>query len=111
MTNSSETSKNFKTVQTAYRPFCLPHTQRVTFEQTLTFLKEHDQYLLCCHAHPDGDTLGSALALQRMLRQMGKQAQIVCPSPVPQMLQCLLDGTNIGAVLPEDPRCCNQSHL
>ncbi len=35
------------------------------------------------HVHPDGDSVGSAIALARALRKLGKQALVVCPDTVP----------------------------
>jgi bifunctional oligoribonuclease and PAP phosphatase NrnA len=34
-------------------------------------------FLITGHRNPDGDALGSAIALQRLIRQMGKEARIV----------------------------------
>ncbi len=39
------------------------------------------QVLLVCHQNPDGDTMGSALALARGLRTLGKQAQVASEPP------------------------------
>ena len=41
------------------------------------FLKNHDDYLILTHKNPDGDTIGSAVALCLALRAMGKQAHIL----------------------------------
>ncbi|MCD7845947.1 MAG: bifunctional oligoribonuclease/PAP phosphatase NrnA [Oscillospiraceae bacterium] len=46
----------------------------MTLNDCITYLNEHDGYLLVTHIHPDGDTLGSAAALCHMLRRMGKTA-------------------------------------
>ena len=51
----------------------------------VAFLKEHIDFLLIAHVAPDGDALGSCLALQRLLRQLGKQARVVCDDPVPHL--------------------------
>ncbi len=48
----------------------------MTLNDTITYLKEHDGYLLVTHIRPDGDTLGSAAALCRILRSIGKTAYI-----------------------------------
>ena len=58
----------------------------------LSFLKEHESFLLVAHVAPDGDTLGSCLALQGLLKQLGKQAQIICDDPMPH-LYAFLPGT------------------
>lgn len=49
----------------------------LTKPETAAFLREHDRYLLLTHRRPDGDTLGSAAALCRMLRMLGKTAHIL----------------------------------
>jgi phosphoesterase RecJ-like protein len=45
-------------------------------ENIVSFLKEHNNYLLLTHRRPDGDTLGSAAALCAGLRAMGKTAYL-----------------------------------
>ena len=49
------------------------------------FLQEHTDFLLIAHVAPDGDALGSCLALQRLLKAMGKQARVICDDPVPHL--------------------------
>ena len=53
------------------------------------FMREHDEILFIAHVSPDGDTLGSCLALYQMTLQMGKRAQIVCEEPVPAIYRFL----------------------
>lgn len=55
-------------------------------EETARWLQTYDRYLILCHAHPDGDTLGSAMGLRGLLRLMGKTAHVICASPVPYRL-------------------------
>ena len=55
-------------------------------------LGEWDQILLLCHASPDGDTLGSATALCRGLRALGKTVNIDCADPIPEKFQYLFEG-------------------
>ena len=45
-----------------------------------------DDILLLCHRDPDGDTLGSALGLWYVLRQMGKRVRLECASALPENL-------------------------
>jgi phosphoesterase RecJ-like protein len=45
-------------------------------DNIVTFIKQHDNYLLLTHRRPDGDTLGSAAALCAGLRTMGKTAYL-----------------------------------
>lgn len=48
----------------------------MTLNDCVSYLKEHDGYLLVTHIRPDGDTLGSAAALCHILRRMGKTAYV-----------------------------------
>lgn len=41
------------------------------------FLKERDKFLILTHKNPDGDTVGSAAALCRALRALGKGAHVL----------------------------------
>ena len=45
-------------------------------------LKEHNHFYILTHDHPDGDTLGSAYALCRALRILGKKAVVKCPDTI-----------------------------
>lgn len=44
---------------------------------------------ITCHICPDGDALGSTLALCRVLRQLGKQATVITPDLITQNLAWL----------------------
>ena len=63
------------------------------------FIRAHNDILLIAHISPDGDTLGSCLALYAALLQLGKTAQIACEDPVPQIYRFL---PNSDQVLPLD---------
>lgn len=49
----------------------------MTLSECAGWLREHDHYLILTHVRPDGDTLGSAAFLCRMLRALGKAAHIL----------------------------------
>ena len=51
----------------------------------VAFLTEYDSFLLMAHVAPDGDTLGSCLALKLLLEQLGKKAWVVCDDPMPHL--------------------------
>jgi phosphoesterase RecJ-like protein len=54
---------------------------------TLNFvIKESDAILLFAHSRPDGDTVGSVLALQEYIRTLGKNADISCYDQLPEYL-------------------------
>jgi phosphoesterase RecJ-like protein len=45
--------------------------------------------LLIAHVDPDGDTIGSSLALGHALRRMGKDGDLACSDPAPKALSFL----------------------
>ena len=49
----------------------------------------NDGYLVYNHAHPDGDALGSAIALVKILRHIGKKAFAYSPDGIPAKLDFL----------------------
>ncbi len=53
------------------------------------YISQSTNIVLVNHASPDADTIGSALALQQVLLQMGKHATVVCPNPIPDFLAWL----------------------
>lgn len=55
------------------------------------FIQSHQRFYLAAHQSPDGDTLGSCLALQAALRALGKEATVVCQDAMPENLS-FLDG-------------------
>ena len=52
-------------------------TMKLTRAETAAWLRANDRYCILTHRRPDGDTLGSAAALCRGLRAMGKTAHIL----------------------------------
>ncbi|MBR6506927.1 MAG: bifunctional oligoribonuclease/PAP phosphatase NrnA [Clostridia bacterium] len=59
---------------------------RIDYESASQFLLEKDNFLVVCHACPDGDTIGSSAALVMLLRKKGKTAWAYCPDPIPEKL-------------------------
>lgn len=51
--------------------------------------REHDRFLIACHENPEGDAIGSELALALALRRMGKTATVLNADPVPSNLRFL----------------------
>lgn len=51
--------------------------------------------LLLCHVSPDGDTVGSALALKLALNKMGKSITVACAEKIPDMLLFLAGAETI----------------
>ena len=71
------------------------------------WLRAHDNIAIITHLHPDGDALGSSLAMALALKALGKRAFVCCQDPVPDFLSVLPEQTLI--VLPEavpfEPEC------
>lgn len=63
--------------------------KRSTIEQLANWIAGQREIALVCHVSPDGDTLGSALALWRALLSLGKKAQVFCASSIPEMYSFL----------------------
>ncbi len=59
------------------------------FKQAKILIDKADQIALIIHARPDGDCVGSSLALQRVLEKSGKQSCIISPDEIPEFLQWL----------------------
>jgi len=52
-------------------------------------LEEKGTILLVCHENPDGDTLGSALALYMFLKKLNKDVYVFCKDNIPRFAQFL----------------------
>lgn len=55
--------------------------------------RERDRFLIACHENPEGDAIGSELALALALRKTGKTATILNSDSVPETLR-FLPGTD-----------------
>ena len=56
--------------------------------KTLNFaIKESENILLFAHSRPDGDTVGSVLALREYILNLGKNVDIACFDPFPDYLK------------------------
>lgn len=58
-------------------------------------LMDAESILLVAHIQPDGDTLGSVFALQRILAMAGKSADVACDGEMPQRYAELFSGCNL----------------
>jgi len=46
--------------------------------EILEKIEKSDKILISCHRNPDPDSIGSALALRKVLKDMGKKVEVVC---------------------------------
>ncbi len=58
-------------------------------ERVLHEVRQRNHFLVTSHARPDGDAIGSALALAQVLRRMGKRAEVVMADSVPVIYRSL----------------------
>ncbi|HWR15950.1 MAG TPA: bifunctional oligoribonuclease/PAP phosphatase NrnA [Terriglobales bacterium] len=64
-------------------------------EQVLKEIEQRERFVLTSHARPDGDAIGSVLACGEILRQMGKDAEVVLHDAVPQIYRPLPFAENV----------------
>jgi len=57
--------------------------------EILQVLRQGERFLVCSHSRPDGDAVGSMLAMGMLLRQMGKHADLYTADPIPAMYRAL----------------------
>ncbi len=53
--------------------------------KAISFLMDAEHFLVLTHINPDGDGLGSAMAMKWLIEQLGKKAEIVIDSEPPDM--------------------------
>lgn len=68
-------------------------------QSILEVLRRGQRFLVCSHARPDGDALGSVLACGMMLEQMGKQVEMVSADHLPHVYRHLPGITAIHPAL------------
>ena len=64
-----------------------PHATQI--DDLLAVFRSHPRFLLASHTRPDGDAIGSVLALAEVLDQLGCQADIVFADPIPSSYNTL----------------------
>jgi phosphoesterase RecJ-like protein len=47
-------------------------------------LRQNHRFLISTHVQPDGDGIGSEIALYHHLKKTGKEAWVINPSPTPE---------------------------
>jgi len=74
-------------------------SKKLTVKQTADFLKQNDNFIVVCHANPDGDTLGSGYGLCGALHVLGKRAKLVCDDKPSSRFDFLLETLNLLLIL------------
>jgi phosphoesterase RecJ-like protein len=62
-------------------------------------LREGERFLVCSHTHPDGDAVGSILAMGKLLEQMGKRVDLVTADRIPIVHRALPGSDSIRTAL------------
>src|SRR5579862_4415781 len=68
-------------------------------EAILKVIRDGDRFLVCSHARPDGDAVGSMLAMGMLLRAMGKHADLATADNVPAIYRSLPEASSIATTL------------
>lgn len=66
--------------------------QSLTLSEALSRIQGNCPTLILLHRHPDGDAIGSAFALKRLLEAMGGRVFCVCEDEIPEQLRFLTTG-------------------
>lgn len=61
----------------------------MSLAKVVSALQEKQSFLITGHASPEGDVIGSGMALALALRDMGKKAEVINRDPIPQQLRFL----------------------
>lgn len=72
------------------------------FQEFMSCIRPKQRFLLSCHVHPDGDGIGSLLALGMALESIGKDVRMVCTDGVPGVYNYLERSSAIIKNLPEN---------
>jgi phosphoesterase RecJ-like protein len=63
-----------------------PLTTTSEFQRTVDEIKARHRFVLSSHSRPDGDSIGSQLAMAYALRELGKEVVVVNSDPAPSPL-------------------------
>ncbi|MBI1806416.1 MAG: bifunctional oligoribonuclease/PAP phosphatase NrnA [Ignavibacteria bacterium] len=75
-----------------------------SIRQVQALIEQHNVFVLTTHVNPDGDGIGSELALARALRHMGKRTTIINHSVTPENYQWMDPEHEILRFIPETHR-------
>ncbi len=70
---------------TVLKPETADGTGAEKMSAILNVLRQGEKFLVCSHSRPDGDAVGSVLAMGMLLAQMGKRADMVTADSVPSI--------------------------
>ncbi|MGM0607100.1 MAG: DHH family phosphoesterase [Candidatus Muiribacteriota bacterium] len=65
------------------------------FQQVVKFFRSGNSFLIIPHKRPDGDALGSALALHRIIKLLSKKCSIFIQEAIPESFKFLLSNEDL----------------
>jgi bifunctional oligoribonuclease and PAP phosphatase NrnA len=76
--------------------------KNATFDEIAAVLRGHDKFVILSHVRPDGDAIGSQLALGAALMACGKHVRIINEDGLPENL-AFLRGAGVVETPPSEP--------
>ena len=81
-------------------PEDMPHDITEGFGAILTLFRARGRFVLTTHVNPDGDGIGSEIALASWLRKRGKDVRVINGSPLPAVYRFLDPGRTVATFDP-----------
>ncbi len=81
----------------------MKYFNKLSFTQVCDRLAERKNTLVLFHVRPDGDAVGSALALKLLLEAIGSRVWCVCANEIPQRLAFLGEGVQTSTLISSVP--------
>lgn len=72
-----------------------------TLQKIVEEIRTNQSFLLTAHEGPDGDAVGSSLALASLLRKLGKDVHVHFRDPVPELYRFLPSADTVAASIPD----------
>src|SRR5205809_1163528 len=76
-------SSRFSTRST---PLTMPPRATPELDAIVAAIRGRQRFVISSHSRPDGDSIGSSLAMAFALRELGKEARVVHKDPAPSPL-------------------------
>lgn len=74
-------------------------TSEREMQAILAAMRGAERFLVCSHSRPDGDAIGSMLAMGMLLRQMGKRVDLVAADRLPAVYRSLPEAEEIRTAM------------
>ncbi|MGA7859707.1 MAG: DHH family phosphoesterase [Terracidiphilus sp.] len=76
-----------------------PSAEPDPVQAILKLIRAGERFLVCSHSRPDGDAVGSVLAMGMLLGQMGKRADLVTADRIPAAFRSLPQAGSIRTAM------------